>query len=385
MTDPSPIDDLVRDLGELGKGAVPVEDAARAAYRRERVVRALERKLGDVKQSRLPARRHRWALIAAAAAAALSIGGGFALLQPDTPPPVAQARSNRAVDVRSVVGDVSIRTSNEQARPASPGEVLRGGELVRTGAGASIDIGIESGRARLAPSSELEILVPQAGERRLRLAKGGVDIDLPSKLPKGEHLVIETPDAEVLVVGTAFSVQVQNDAAGMPVTSVNVRRGAVRVSHPGTPDATLVAGQGWASPKAVSAVAAQLPAAPPNSVPRSQPRSRVAPRPADSGTLAEENRLFEVALSARNAGDHAAAAEGFRQLLARFPRSVLSEQALAGRFRALERSGRTSAAVISARRYLSAYPQGFARADAERITSAPLQNAESPQRSSSTP
>jgi outer membrane protein assembly factor BamD (BamD/ComL family) len=94
--------------------------------------------------------------------------------------------------------------------------------------------------------------------------------------------------------------------------------------------------------------------------------------------------LFESALAARNAGDHAGAAEGFRQLLARFPRSVLAEQALAGRFRALERGGRTSAAVISARRYLSSYPQGFARADAERITSAPLPNPES-RRPSATP
>ena len=184
MTDPSPIDDLVRDLGELGKGAVPVEDAARAAYRRERVVRALERKLGDVKQSRLPARRRRWALIAAAAAAALAIGGGFAVLGPDTTAAVAQAAVTNAVDVRSIVGDVSIRASGGQARAATPVSCLRVGESYAR-AGASITIG-RSCLASVAPSSALEVVRP-GGSGRLRLGRVG-RIDLPSKLSKGEHL-----------------------------------------------------------------------------------------------------------------------------------------------------------------------------------------------------
>jgi hypothetical protein len=386
MTEPSPLDDLVRDLGELGKGAVPVEDEARAAYRRERVVRALERKLADVKQSRRPARR-RWALLAAAAAV-LAVGSGFAVFRHDTVAPVAQAGVVSAVEVRSIVGNVSILRSGAAPHSAGVGELLRGGELVRTGEAASIDIGIESGRAHLDASSELEILQPTSKERRLRLGKGGVDVDLPSKLTRGERLVIETPDAEVLVVGTAFSVQLQNDASGRPVTSVKVRRGSVWVSHQGKPQAVLVAGQDWASPPAPEAVAARVPdapARPPGVAPRAQPRGRDAPRVVESGTLAEENRLFETALAARNAGDHASAAEGFRLLLARFPRSILAEQALAGRFRALERAGRVSAAVISARRYLSSYPQGFARADAERITSAPLPSSNSQRRTSPAP
>jgi len=362
---------------------VPVEDDARAAYRRERVVRALERKLGDEKQGRAAGRHRKWAIFAAAAAAVLAIGAGATTFVGRELEPVAIAARPSTADVRSVVGDVSIRPAGAPSHTASLGEVLRGGELVRTGEGASIDIGIESGRAHLAPLSELEIIEPIAKERRLRLGIGGVDVDLPSKLARGEHLVIETPDAEVLVVGTAFTVQVQKDASGAPVTSVKVRRGTVWVSHNGKREAVLAAGQDWASVKAVAAVAAQSPE--PSVAPRAQPRGRAASPPVESGTLAEENRLFESALSARNAGDFSGAAEGFRQLLTRFPRSVLTEQALAGRFRALDRSGRTSAAVISARRYLSSYPQGFARADAERIASAPLPSSEPPRRSSTTP
>lgn len=385
MTEPSPIDDLVRDLGEFGRGAVPVEDEARAAYRRERVVRALERKLGDVQAGRGPGRRRKWLMFAAAAAAVLALGGGFSVFRASGVEPVAIAALPSTVEVRSIVGDVSIRPAGTAARSAKPGELLHGGELVRTGANGSIDIGIESGRAHLDPLSELEVVRPTAKERRYRLGKGGVDVDLPFKLARGEHLVIETPDAEVLVVGTAFTVQVKSDASGAPVTSVKVRRGTVWVSHHGKQEAVLGAGQDWASAKSLAAVAAVVPEPQPAPTTRAPGRGRSAARPVESGTLAEENRLFEGALSARNAGDFAGAAEGFRQLLTRFPRTVLAEQALAGRFRALERAGRTSAAVISARRYLSSYPQGFARADAERLTSAPLPNTESPRRAPAAP
>jgi outer membrane protein assembly factor BamD (BamD/ComL family) len=83
--------------------------------------------------------------------------------------------------------------------------------------------------------------------------------------------------------------------------------------------------------------------------------------------------LFEAGLAARNAGDDGRAADAFGTLLARYPRSVLSEQALAERFRALSRAGRTALAITAARRYLAAYPQGVARGDAERIASGLLE------------
>lgn len=385
MTEPSPIDDLVRDLAELGKGAVPVEDEARAAYRRERVVRSLERKLVDVKHGRVPGQRRRWVAVAAAAAAMLALGTGFALLRHDAVEPVAQVSLSSTVEVRSVLGEVAIRPSGAPSRSANVGELLRGGELVRTGDGASVDIGIESGRAHLEALSELEIVRPTPKERRLRLGTGGVDVDLPFKLTRGEHLVIETPDAEVLVVGTAFTVHVRNDASGVSVTSVKVRRGTVWVSRNGKQEAVLAAGQDWRSLKPTPVAATvELPKPALAVAPRSAVRGRPAPRAVESGTLAEENRLFESALAARNAGDFSGAADGFRQLLTRFPRSILAEQALAGQFRALERGGRTAAAVISARRYLASYPQGFARLDAERLTSGPLPNSET-RRSPATP
>jgi hypothetical protein len=195
----------------------------------------------------------------------------------------------------------------------------------------------------------------------MRLGAGTVDVDLPVKLAAGRHLVVETPNVEVIVVGTAFSVGVR-EAGSAVATRVSVRRGTVWVMENGRQRAVLVAGQEWESPLPVAAEpVVEAPA------PVVAPKPGGAARTSD-GTLAEENRLFQSGLSARNAGDPAAAAEAFATLLARYPRSVLAEQALAERFRALERAGRVSSAIVSARRYLASYPRGFARAEAERLT-----------------
>jgi hypothetical protein len=195
------------------------------------------------------------------------------------------------------------------------------------------------------------------------------------------RLVPLPPDAEVLVVGTAFTVNYGGEP-GAAKTEVHVRRGTVWIMQGGKQRAVLRAGDRWASsvPSVTPAPAPVAPAvvsrrARPSRVGTSSRQSPVkraaeasAPS-AESGTLAEENRLFQAGLTARNAGDSAGAADAFSGLLARYPRSVLRELALAEQFRALERAGRSSAAAVAARRYLASYPNGFARADAERVTS----------------
>lgn len=363
--------DLMRTLNELGKGAVPVEDPQRAFYRRERVVRMLGASLEvHAERQRRSARKWLWASAAAAVLVA-GLAGAWTLRSE----PVAVAKAS-AGETRSVLGEVSVRRA-EGATPLRAGEVLAGGEVVSTGARSGVEIGIASGHAELGGLSELEILAPTANERRLRLGTGSVDVDLPRKLEAGKHLVVETPDAEVLVVGTAFTVEVGN-VAGVRATHVSVRRGTVWIMQGGKQRAVLSAGDDWRSPAPAAAASApaakepkpELAPAPEVRAPAVMPRPVAAARGArtvDAGTLAEENRLFRAALAARNAGDHAGAADTFATLLARYPRSVLREQALAGEFRALERAGRSSAATVAARRYLSSYPSGFARADAERV------------------
>jgi outer membrane lipoprotein YfiO/FecR-like protein len=386
MSRPEPLDDLVHQLGELGRAAVPVEDAQHAHYRRERLVRLLGTNIeahARQKRSRLAP----W-LRGAACAAAVAAAGvvGFSVLRPQPTAPVARAAAAPAGDTRAVLGAVSVRRGGD-ATSLHAGDVFVGGEVISTAPASGVEIGIASGHADLAASSEMEIVRPTASERRLRLGAGSVDVDLPRKLEGGKHLIVETPDAEVLVVGTAFMVEVGSES-GARATHVSVRRGTVWIMQNGKQRAVLRAGDEWRS--SGTTTAARPPAvapAPPSeegkvaSAPgrtssaaraaigrtSSGTRPAPAPRAADSGTLEQENDLYQAGLTARARGDHAGAADTFAQLLSRYPRSVLREQALASQFRALERAGRSSSATVAARRYLASYPNGFARADAERV------------------
>jgi hypothetical protein len=372
MSQPDRTDDLVQTLAELGKVAVPVEDPQRAAYRRERLVRLLGGAIAA--EGRRPRRARLFPWLYAAAGLALAVSGGVAgwslLSTPDSVTATAQASAG---EMRAIAGHVSMRREG-RAAPLRVGDVLVGGEVVSTAPQSVLEIGLGSGRAELEESSELEIVRPTASERRLRLGMGTVDVDLPRRLESGKQLVIETPDVDVLVVGTAFTVDVGR-APGARSTRVRVRRGTVWITQGKKQLAVLNAGDDWSSAEPARAAAPVAPAAAPVKPNARAVAARAAApqRSTESGTLAEENRLFEAGLAARNAGDHAGAADAFAGLLARYPRSVLREQALAEQFRALERAGRSSAATIAARRYLAGYPSGFARADAERVTGSLLQ------------
>jgi hypothetical protein len=358
-------DPVDRALENLGRVAVPVEEANRAARRRDRVVGMLGSVLGRVRARRTFVRRA-WITfmsVMSVSVAALAVLTYVKLSQPSAAVATVTPESWQA---RSVVGDVVVRSGGAE-RLVTAGEVLKPGDALEAKAGASVTLGLSSGDVKLSSAGRIEVVSTTTAERRLRVPLGTVEVDLPRKLPHGQALIMETPDAQVRVVGTAFRVDVNLDESGKPATEVAVRRGTVWVSQRGERRATLGAGSKWRSAPEPSAETAS--AATPKSEARTEAfASRGAPRPAEpQGTLAEENRLYESALAARNAGDDRRAAEAFGQLLGRYPRSVLREQSLAERFRALDRAGQVSAAVASARRYLAAYPEGFARADAERI------------------
>ena len=82
---------------------------------------------------------------------------------------------------------------------------------------------------------------------------------------------------------------------------------------------------------------------------------------AKASTLAEQSRMFQEAIDARNRGDDARAADLFGRLLPRYPSYEEAEVQL---FRAQKRLGRMTAAAAEARRYLALHPQGFARDEA---------------------
>ncbi len=116
---------------------------------------------------------------------------------------------------------------------------------------------------------------------------------------------------------------------------------------PAPPHVEQAAGASEATPKTI-AKAAEL----------------AAPR----AELEEVNRLFAEAKLARRQHRDADALQLLQRLLAKYPRSVLSQEASVERFRALARLGRTSEAERYAKAYLAAYPQGFAAEEAQRLS-----------------
>jgi hypothetical protein len=358
-------DPVERALEHLSRVAVPVEETAGASRRRDRVVGMLGSVLGRVRARRTFARRAWITFLSVMSLGVVALATvSFVKLRE---PPVSVAVTPEAWQARAVAGNVLVRGAGGAQRLVNVGDVLQAGDTLETEAGGSVSLGLSAGDVKLVSAGRIEVVSTNAAERRLRVALGAVEVDLPHKLPRGQALIMETPDAQVRVVGTAFRVEVNLDPTGKPATEVNVRRGTVWVSQHGERRATLGAGSKWRSRSEVAVTQAE----PPRNEPARATASPVEPRSSRAtqaeGTLAEENRLYEAALAARNAGDDRRAAEAFGQLLSRYPRSVLGEQSLAERFRALDRSGQVSLSVAAARRYLAAHPDGFARADAERI------------------
>jgi hypothetical protein len=224
--------------------------------------------------------------------------------------------------------------------------------------------------ADLGGSSEVVVVQPRGSTHRLRLDHGRLEAkvdDRPSTMPK---LVVETPDVEVVVVGTVFAVDVTNpEPQRTPVTHVSVDKGRVVVRRDGVQVAAVSAGEAWSSEAQPVQVAATPPVADAPEVAPEQPRA-LPPSNAEatvSGTLANENRLFRAAIDARNRGDDRGAIARFSELLGRYPNSLLTGEARIERVRALVRTGDKREAAREARRYLVDYPNGFAADEARHV------------------
>ncbi len=221
-------------------------------------------------------------------------------------------------------------------------------------------------------ATRLELVDAGRTGERIKLSHGHLDVQV--RHVKERNVVIETPHGEVLVVGTAFGVTVEGEGAAH-TTRVDVEHGTVWILQNGERRAVITAGQHWSSePEAPL----RGPRSPCVLSPSAAPSVAPPPALAEPGTLAEENRLFRSALDARNRGDVARSAELFGELLRRFPRSVVAEEASLGRLRSLERLGRRAEAQAEAKRYLARFPSGHARAEVEKVL-APVPDPGDPQ------
>jgi hypothetical protein len=249
----------------------------------------------------------------------------------------------------------------------------------------------------VAPQTQVRVAELPEGipkNERIELILGEISLRVP-KLEPGSTLSVRTPNTLVTVRGTRFTVGVEGTGASL-LTRVSVAEGRVEVESAGR-TVFLTRGQRWSSGNAESVETAYVPAKArePDSVGSSNTTLPALPQtpagegqaaknsrptpdagPASSGaqrsreatsTLAEENRLYQGALRAAQSGDPARGLADLERLMRQYPRSPLVQSAQVEHFRVLVRTGDVTAAAREARRYLSEYPSGFARAEAQQI------------------
>jgi hypothetical protein len=236
--------------------------------------------------------------------------------------------------------------------------------------------------ASLAGGSRLAKLSPLEQRRgRLRLLQDAAFAPGPASGPRARSRVKMVRFAAaaalllgVLAGGTALAVLGLPSAKADPETPESI---------PGSSAASSAIGRAAASAPIATSVEAPLPAvlaAPATTVAAASAPVVVAPRltgsrpkkvdAAPAASSVEASALADgVDLIER--GDYGAAAERLRAFRQSHPTDVRAEDAAFLAVLALERAGRHAAAVASAREYLASYPQGYRRAEAQAIASAP--------------
>jgi ferric-dicitrate binding protein FerR (iron transport regulator) len=373
-------DELLR---QLSTSVVPVEDATHAATRRERVI---ERVAGLVHEmpAKLERRRRLARMATLASAAALVLVAGFAVTRPRSRAQLFSEPSAKSSAVLALQGSVQvIRPPTEMAAPplervsvGSDDEVVTAAEgraRAWLASGTEVDIDPQS-RVRLVgdrAGSSSKARTVEGGNEAVVLGAGRVTLRVP-KLGPQRTFAVQTPEATVVVHGTAFSVERRATPDDAPRTTVDVTEGSVAVRRDGT-EILLHAGDRWSSGSAVAREREVEPKVEPATKPNPPTKRTVigtakgAELSEKSSSLAAENRLLQAAMAARQQGDARRAVQLASELLTRFPASPLAEEALVERMRALFSAGGAPAAAAEARSYLNDYPQGFARQEAARI------------------
>lgn len=357
-------------LRQLAQEHVPTSAEDASPARREQLVRGMRDVIEKSAEKREKIRRLRYASAALVAAAAFALAAG--LLMKDH-----GARPGDVAGLSGVSGTVVLTHDGHGSVVGTGERPLRDGDALQTAAGARAHLKTIKANVNVSESTELRVSRPSAAEERISLRRGRVDVSVDKAIETQRAVVVETPDAEVVVRGTVFDVKVEPQGSSTS-TSVHVTRGSVWVLSQGVQVALLSAGQSWSSTVGAPTAAAPTatsPAAAPSAVVAEAPSPVAAPPVSKAspklvapsrkpGTLAEENRLFAAGVEARNRGDAARAAELFTELLTTYPQSTLREVAQVERFRALKSAGQETRASTEARRYLAEHPDGAARSEA---------------------
>jgi len=328
---------MTDDAAEVRRVLAPLRDrpvsvdAERMAARRARVVGALKlevRLLAHERRAR-PRRRAMYAALSVAAAASLLVGARL-LTQHHRGPSLAALTFIGSVG-DTVAGDSAHRLQAGENLSRDPGEIQtaeRGSAELVSQTGLAIHLGAGT-RVSLAG-----LVGDGTSKDQVELRRGSVTCSVPH-LSEGQRFSVSTPDARVVVHGTVFSVQVDDQHGAGNQTCVKVTDGVVIVQH-GAAETALNAGDSWGCGEGASSATPADSAAPAsNEAPSadgtagtSEPGHSVRPgHVSERGTLADENRLLQDALASERLGNKAKAQGQLTRLLAKYPSSPLAPEA----------------------------------------------------------
>jgi hypothetical protein len=171
--------------------------------------------------------------------------------------------------------------------------------------------------------------------------------------PGDLKLVVRVPDGQIDDLGTVFALNAQ---AGRTVR-IAVSEGVVLFRRSAVPSVAIAAGEIWRAENASGDVAQSECAL--------QPTAAVVPRESAPAAISHKRR---AKLPARLSAPVPTASPV--DLGVAFDRSA-AEDAAYLRIIALVREGRSEEARLSARHYLSNFPDGFRRLEAERVAALP--------------
>jgi hypothetical protein len=310
-----------------------------------------------------------------AAAVTLGVAGWGTLQRQPIDAPVATVSPEAGRVVRTE-GSARVIHPHGSATKLGVESTLQSGDLVMTEAAARIDLALATHvHVQVLPETRLQVGGSgAAGNSDVWMTRGIAHFEV-QKRPTGTSFSVRTPDADVTVHGTSFSVEVREIRDGTR-TSVSVEQGVVSIRAAGR-TSWLNAGDSWSSgveaPQHIEpadAAANQRVSSTQRTAATRPARAQFKPDTAQSN-LAAETQAFSAAMSARRNGEDAHALKRLDEFLTAYPNSPLAPNARVERFRLLKRLGRVEEAASAARQYMAENPNGFARDEARGIAITP--------------
>jgi ferric-dicitrate binding protein FerR (iron transport regulator) len=198
----------------------------------------------------------------------------------------------------------------------------------------------------------------------IELADGVAEFSVPH-LEATQRFVVSLPDGEIEVRGTRFTVVVDVGRT----TSVTVTDGRVAFRRSGEPEIVLRAGDRWSKvePEPLADKTETPPTAVATSTARRPRLPAIASTPPSGSAMPSAGARFGEAMASFHAGDYARADAQLAQFAADFPNDPRCEDAAFLRAVARWRVGDRAGAASLARAYLSTYPNGLRRIEAQHI------------------